>query len=70
MGGTKNLVLISIAKEIWNFLIQTGITITIEYLPNKLNVLADWESRNYSDLSDWNLDPLLFQMLTSMSFLP
>ena len=32
-----------------------GIIITTEYLPNKLNVQADWESRSSRDSSDWKL---------------
>ncbi|XP_057296294.1 uncharacterized protein LOC130625258 [Hydractinia symbiolongicarpus] len=46
MGGTKNLTMIKIAKEIWDFLLLHKITITAEYLPGCLNIKADWESRH------------------------
>ena len=47
-------------KKIWDHLLQCGITLTAEYLPTKLNVTADWESRNNSDSSEWKLAPQLF----------
>jgi len=49
--------MVKISKEIWNFLIQNGITITAEYLPGSLNVNADWESRNARDSLEWKLKP-------------
>ena len=48
MGGTQNLKLVQLANEIWDHL-QCGITLTADYLSSKLNLTADWESRNNSD---------------------
>ena len=48
MGGTQNLKLVQLAREIWDHL-QCGITLTADYLSSKLNLTADWESRNNSD---------------------
>ena len=40
-----------------------GITITTEYLPSKLNIIADQKSREKVDSSEWKLDPKVFQGL-------
>ena len=48
----QNLKLVQLAIEIWDHLLQCGITLTAEYLPSKLNVTADWESRNNSGSSE------------------
>ena len=48
-------------KEIWDHLLQCGITLTAEYLPSKLNVTVEWESRNNSDSSELKLAPQSFQ---------
>ena len=41
MGGAKNPELMQISKEIWEFLLGQGITITAEHLPGNLNCNAD-----------------------------
>ena len=63
MGGTKNLKPVRLEKKKWDHLLQCGITLTAEYLPSKLNVTADWESRNNSDSSEWKLAPQSFQRI-------
>ena len=63
MGGTQNQVMLDLSKEIWAYLIKHKITITVEYLPSKLNFIADWESRNVRDQSGWKLSPKIFQMI-------
>ena len=63
MGGTKNETMNIIAKEIWEYLLSKGITITAEYLPGKLNMLADKESRNVQDSREWKLDTQIFQKI-------
>ena len=69
MGGTQNLKLVQLTKEIWDHLLQCGITLTAEYLPSKLNVTADWESRNSSDFSEWKLSPS-FQRICQLGRTP
>jgi len=61
MGGTQNKDMIKLSKEIWDYLISQGITITLEYLPSHLNIEADWESRNCQDSSEWKLAPRVFR---------
>ena len=70
MRGTQNLKLILLAKEIWNHLLQCRITLTAEYLPSKLNVTADWESRNNSDSSEWKPAPQSFQRICQLRGTP
>ena len=63
MGGTNNQELVRISKQIWNYLISKGITLTAEHLPGILNKEADFESRNVRDCSEWKLDRVVFQRL-------
>ena len=70
MGGTKSAQMVDISKEIWEYLLSNGITITGEYLPSPLNVEADWESRNVQDNSEWKLSPKVFQRICQMREVP
>ena len=70
MRGSQNLKLVQLTKEIWGHLLQCGITLTAEYLPSKLNVTADWESRNNSDSSEWKLAPQSFQRICQLRGTP
>ena len=63
MRGAKNLELIQISKEVWEFLLVQGITITAEHLPGNLNSKADWESRHQKDSSEWKLCLLIFRKI-------
>ena len=63
IGGTKNLQMICLAKQIWKLLLRKKVTITAEYLPSVLNKHADIESRRKIDSSEWKLAPSLFQRL-------
>ena len=42
MGGTSDQTLVSLSKQIWNYLISKQITLTAEHLPGILNVEADF----------------------------
>ena len=70
MGGTKNQTMTKIAKEIWDYLLSNKITITAEYLPSKLNQVADWESRHVEDSTEWKIDPQVFLDLCSLRGTP
>ena len=59
--GGYSLELLKINKSIWHYLLSHGIIISAEYLPSKLNVQANWESRNARDPSDWKLHQSMFQ---------
>ena len=70
MGGTQNLKMVELAKEIWEYLLKWGITITAEYLPSELNLTADWESRNILDSSEWMLSHQIFQKVYQIRGFP
>ena len=63
IGGTKSPDPMQISKEIWDFLLGQGITITAEHLPGNLNCKADWESRHQKDSSERKLCPLIFSKI-------
>ena len=64
MGGTRSREMTALAKEIWEFALSQKITITAEYLPGKLNVKADWASRNFQDSSECLLSPKIIQLIS------
>ena len=57
-GGTKNEKMTKLSQEIWDYLLQCQIIITVEYLPGILNVVTDKESRSLND--SWKLDRHMF----------
>ena len=61
MGGAGSREMTVLAKEIWEFGLSQKITITAKNLPGKLNVRADWASRNFQDFSEWLLSPRCFK---------
>ena len=63
MGGTHSKLLTDLSKEIWKYLLEHQITITVEYLPGSLNVLADRQSRSVKDSSEWKLKAQIFREL-------
>ena len=58
------------AKEIRENLLKCGITTTAEYLTSKLNVAADWESRNSLDSLEWILSHQIFQNVCQIRGFP
>ena len=58
--GTGNRKLLDLTKDIWDYLLKNGMTITTENLPNCLNVEADCQSRNPRDSSEWKLPLQIF----------
>ena len=66
MGGTKSLAMSNISKQLWDYCLQKEITITAEHLPGSLNHIADVQSRQYRDRSNWMLAISIFQALTKV----
>ena len=64
MGGTCSPQILKISKSIWNYLLPNEITIIAEHLPRRLNVRADWESRNATDSSNWKLHQKVYLKIT------
>ncbi len=65
LGGTRSIPLNRIALDLWAWCVEHNLWVTAEHIPGKLNVDADWESRNSTDYSSWKLDPLIFQRISS-----
>ena len=66
MGGTRNPQLLKSGKLIWNYLLFHKITVTGEYLPSKMNLRADWESKNATDSSAWKFHRKVFLKMTKL----
>ena len=66
MGGTHSQVLVDLTSQIWDWAMDRDMTLTAEYLPGRLNVRADHESRLRGDSSEWKLDPRIFRQIMKM----
>ena len=66
MGGTHSQVLMDLTAQIWEWSMDRDMTLTAEYLPGKMNVRADHESRLKGDSSEWKLDTMIFQRIMSI----
>lgn len=65
LGGTRSPTLTLHVKELWDWCLQRGITLSAEYLPGSLNVTADRESRMVQSMGEWMLDPAMFRAVDS-----
>ena len=63
MEDTSSKHLLNISKSLWQYLFQKHITVTAKYLPNSLNIKANWESRHAVDKSEWKLYVPTFQII-------
>ena len=63
MGGIKSLPCNDIARQVWFWCMERNIWISAAHIPGKTNVLPDWESRNFSDNTEWQLNPQIFQRI-------
>lgn len=66
MGGTRSPILLKISREIWEYCLQRGITLTAEYIPGVLNEIADWESRHTESSNNWTLNRAIFQQINKI----
>ena len=65
-GGTRSKSLTPIAKRIADWCEVRGNIVQAVYLPGKLNIVANRESRSSLDSSDWKLDPDIFRRIASL----
>ena len=57
--------MIKLGKEIWHYLLNHSMSITVEYLPSVLHTVADRESRKKkTDFSEWFLQPKVLQAVS------
>ena len=59
-GGTHSRCLTQLAKRVWSWCMERGISLVAEHIPGKENRIADAESRLLKDRWDWMLNPELF----------
>ena len=65
-GGTKVKEISDIALDCWDWALSRGITLIINHIPGIENVLADKESRIFTDPSDWQLNPMVCEQIQKM----
>ena len=63
MGGTHSRKLMELTSQMWELSLEREIFLSAEYLPGKLNIIADRESRMMGDSSEWKLDPVVFHQI-------
>ena len=63
LGGTRSLVLPSLALALWEWALSQNIFLSAEHLAGRMNVMADCRSRHFTDSSNWWLCPEVFQAL-------
>ncbi|XP_064482803.1 uncharacterized protein LOC135395635 [Ornithodoros turicata] len=66
LGSARSLTLSTIARELWSWCFQQGISVRAEHLPGRLNTQADWASRHSLDSSSWRLLPQVFSQLQQL----
>ncbi|XP_064470355.1 uncharacterized protein LOC135385109 [Ornithodoros turicata] len=63
LGSARSPALSALARDLWSWCFQQGISVRAEHLPGKLNTLADWASRNQLDSCSWRLLPAVFPQI-------
>ena len=62
-GGTASP---KLTKDLWLWCMERNILLHAQHLPGVLNIIADEESRTWSDRSEWKLSPILFQEINHL----
>ncbi|KIH69452.1 hypothetical protein ANCDUO_00200 [Ancylostoma duodenale] len=62
-GGTRSSRLNSLTREIWLWATRRKLRLLACFRPGTLNSEADWLSRNFTDASDFSLDPIVAMSL-------
>ena len=66
MGGTASKELVALTKDLWMWCLERNIQITAVHLPGVLNTIADTDSRQMLDRTDWKLNPMIFQSINNL----
>ena len=64
MGG-RTISCNRLTRTLWLWCIERNLWITAAHIPGKLNVIADSESRKTYQDTEWKLDPLVFNKISS-----
>ena len=65
-GGTHSKLLNQMACELWEWALHQKIQILAVHIAGVTNQIADFESRNSQDSSDWQLNPSYFKQLMTV----
>ena len=66
MASTKPT-LMALTREIWLWAIQRNITLSVEFLPGRLNTIADEQSRLVENLdAEWMIQPSIFNQICNI----
>ena len=66
LGGTASKELVMLTRDLWMWCLERNIHITAVHLPGVLNTIADTESREMLDRTDWKLNPMIFQKINNI----
>ena len=69
-GSITSVQLDKLASEIWDWCLARNIFISAYYLPGSQNIEADFNSRNFSDTTEWRLKRDIFLRLTAQVLQP
>ena len=64
-GGTKSTVCNKFTKQIWDWCEHRNLWILATFIPGIQNEVADFESRHFSEDTEWKLNPELFDKITT-----
>ncbi|XP_068683791.1 uncharacterized protein [Montipora foliosa] len=59
--GTRSPQLMTLALEMWDWCQERDILVIASHIPGRDNVSADKESREFTDMSEWKLDPIIIR---------
>ena len=63
MGGCKSVKCNAVAQRIWTWAIDKNIWLTITHIEGRLNTEPDKLSREFTDNTEWMLNPTLFKLI-------
>ena len=64
MGGSKSPDCNSVARQIWDYCVESNIWISTSHLPGCENTEADRESRQFNDGTEWQLESDICHSIT------
>ena len=70
MGGMKSNMCNKVAKTIWEWCTLRNLWITACHIPGVTNQAADTASRAFNDRTEWMIDKIIFEKITSAFFKP
>ena len=69
-GGTHSLRCNKVSREIWLWAAHRNIWLSAAHILGSHNTIADFHSRTFEDATEWSLNDLIFNVLTSRFGVP